>query len=248
MSAIHCIALHRIAESQHGSICEVSLATLVLGEISQVTAMMRKNARWAGALQQHDHYSYGRDTPPSASSAPSASASTSALGVGASEETTPGLGGKDKELGGGSAAAAGLRGTVAAAAAKAGSGAVSGTGSGTGLAARGGGKAAAAPASQTLSRDRDSNSRSASATASLANQPNSLLSGFTVLKAELREIHGEAATCLAALSSNAPRLTCRSCILRLRALHALQTCLSSMLSSCYHLSWMSCAPATRQAR
>lgn len=27
--------------------CEVSLTTLVLGEISQVTSMMRKNARWA---------------------------------------------------------------------------------------------------------------------------------------------------------------------------------------------------------
>lgn len=29
--------------------CEVSLTTLVLGEINQVTSMMRKNARWAGA-------------------------------------------------------------------------------------------------------------------------------------------------------------------------------------------------------
>lgn len=29
--------------------CEVSLTTLVLGEISQVTSMMRKNARWAGS-------------------------------------------------------------------------------------------------------------------------------------------------------------------------------------------------------
>jgi hypothetical protein len=37
------------AHNPRTSVCEASLNTLVLGEISQVTSMMRKNARWAGA-------------------------------------------------------------------------------------------------------------------------------------------------------------------------------------------------------
>lgn len=36
------------SSSSRRSPCEVSLTTLILGEISQVTSMMRKNARWAG--------------------------------------------------------------------------------------------------------------------------------------------------------------------------------------------------------
>ena len=63
------------------STCEVSLVTMVLGEISQITALMRKNARWAGAASMNGvGVERGRGTPTSA--AVSTSSSSTAVDSG----------------------------------------------------------------------------------------------------------------------------------------------------------------------
>lgn len=83
---------------QHrASVCEVSLGTLVLGEISTVTSMMRKNARWAGAAASGSAFhssapTSGRGTPaPSSLEASSSSAASSSATLVPATDDSSGL-------------------------------------------------------------------------------------------------------------------------------------------------------------
>lgn len=137
-----------------GSVCEVSLATLVLGEITQVTSLMRKNARWATsttsslASASTSSGSQRNNTGPSTSSS---AASTSSGASSSTANSASTLRPSDNEL----AKELGLR--------------------------------------AQKSRERiksSSNDGSSKAGAGQARPVGNLMSGFALLRAELREIEG----------------------------------------------------------